>query len=79
MNTLLQVNPRGTVTLPKSVRKLLGISNSGGIIIMNLRDNDVVLQPAIAFPVEMYTDARMAEFDAADAELGKRLAKRNKK
>lgn len=79
MNTILQVNPRGTMTLPKSVRTMLGISSSGGIVMLNLRENDVVLQPAVAFPVEMYTDARIAEFDAADAELGKRLAKRIKK
>lgn len=67
------------MTLPKAVRKMLGISTGGGIVILNLRENDVVLQPAVAFPVEMYTDARIAEFDAADAELGKRLAKRIKK
>jgi len=67
------------MTLPKSVRTMLGISSSGGIVMLNLRENDVVLQPAVAFPVEMYTDARIAEFDAADAELGKRLAKRIKK
>jgi len=67
------------MTLPKAVRKMLGISNGGGIVMLNLRDNDVVLQPAVAFPVEMYTDAHIAEFDAADAELGKRLAKRGKK
>ena len=79
MNTLLHVNPRGTVTLPKSVRKLLGLSNGGGIVLVNVRESDVVLQPAVAFPVEMYTDERLAEFDAAEAELGKRLAKRGKK
>ena len=67
------------MTLPKSVRKMLGISNGGGIVMLNLRENDVLLQPAVAFPVEIYTDARIAEFDAADDELGKRLAKRGKK
>ena len=79
MNTLLHVNPRGTVTLPKSVRKLLGIPTGGGIIMVNVRESDVILQAAVAFPVEMYTDERLAEFDAAEAELGKRLAKRGKK
>ena len=67
------------MTLPKAVRKMLGISSGGGIVMLNLRENDVVLQSAMAFPVEMYTDARLADFDEADAELGKRLAKRIKK
>jgi len=44
---------------------------------VNVRENDVLLQPAVAFPVEMYSDSQIAEFDTADAELGKRLAKRS--
>lgn len=79
MNTILQVNPRGSLTLPKAVRKALGISQSGGIVMLNVRENEVVLQPTAVFPVEMYTDARVAEFDAADEELGKALAMRTKK
>jgi hypothetical protein len=30
-----------------------------------------VLHPAVAFPIELYSDARVAEFDEADAELAK--------
>ena len=65
--------------MPKAVRKALGISQSGGIVMLNVRENEVVLQPTAVFPVEMYTDARVAEFDAADEELGKALAMRTKK
>ncbi len=79
MNTIIQVNPRGSLTLPKAVRKALGIPQGGGIVMLNVRENEVVLQPTAAFPIEMYTDARVAEFDAADDELGKGLAKRIKK
>jgi hypothetical protein len=57
---------------------MLGISSGGGIVMVNVRENDVLLQPAVAFPVEMYTASRIAEFDVADAELSKRLAKRSK-
>lgn len=70
MNKILQVNPRGSLTLPKAVRKALGIPQSGGIVMLDLRKNEVVLQPTVAFPFEMYTDARVAEFDAAGDALG---------
>jgi len=77
MNTILQINARGTLTLPKFVRKALGVGG-GGVVMLDFRDNAVVLQPAVAFPIEMYTDARIAEFDEADAELGKRMAKKGR-
>jgi len=32
----------------------------------------VLLRPAAAFPVERYTKRRVAQFDAADAQLAKR-------
>jgi len=79
MNTIVQVNPRGTLTLPKAVRKALGISTGGGIVMLSMRENEVALQPTAAFPIEMYTEARVAEFDAADAELRQALATKAKK
>ena len=35
-------------------------------------------EPGVAFPIEIYTDARVAEFDAAEADLRKRLKRRAK-
>ena len=34
-----------------------------------LSGQGILLKPAVAFPVEMYSDSRIAEFDEADAEL----------
>ncbi len=39
----------------------------------NVGQDGIVLHPAVAFPIEMYTDERIAEFDAADAALAKRM------
>ena len=36
----------------------------------------IVLHPAVAFPIELYTDSRIAEFDKADAELAKHAARK---
>jgi bifunctional DNA-binding transcriptional regulator/antitoxin component of YhaV-PrlF toxin-antitoxin module len=77
MNSSLQINPSGTLTLPKVLRRDLGVAE-GCVVRVDLRNNTVVLQPAVTFPVELYTPSRMAEFDAADAELGKRLRKRKR-
>ena len=36
----------------------------------------IVPHPAVAFPIEMYSDARIAEFDDADAKLAKHVARK---
>jgi len=43
MNSFLQINPSGTLTLPKVLRKALGVAE-GGVVRVDLRNNTVVLQ-----------------------------------
>jgi len=69
MNTILKVNSRGTVTLPKALRNVLGVVN-GGTLMYSFKEGDVVLQPAVTYPVEIYTDERIAEFQEDDAAIG---------
>ncbi len=61
------------MTLPKRLRQTLGV-DKGGIVMADVTGDGVVLHPAAAFPIELYSDARVAEFDAEDAALAKALA-----
>ena len=72
MATTIQINSRGTMTLPKSLRKTLGL-DGGGIVLAEETPGGIVLKPAVAFAIEIYTDERVAEFDAADAQLADHL------
>ena len=74
---MIQVNERGTLTLPKLMRKPLGLTK-GGILLAELSEQGVLLKPSVAFPVEMYSDARVAEFDRADAELERHLRRKKR-
>lgn len=65
MKQTLLVSNRGQLTLPVSVRKRLGIKN-GGAIIMEERDNELILKPAIVLEVEMYTDEQVLAWDKTD-------------
>ncbi len=60
------------MTLPKPLRRTLGV-DKGGIVMADVTDDGIVLHPAAAFPIELYSDARIAEFDAEDAALAKHL------
>ncbi len=63
------------MTLPKPLRKALGV-DKGGVVMASIEKGGIVLHPAVAFPIELYDDERIAEFDHADAKLAKHLAKK---
>ena len=77
MNTSIQVNSRGTMTLPKALRGRLGLAK-GGVVLAEVSDDGILLRPGVTVPIELYTDARVAEFDAADAALGRHLTRKRK-
>lgn len=61
MASIININERGTLTLPKEMRKRLGIRNAGQIIAEETEDG-IMLKPGMAFPIEIYSDKRIAEF-----------------
>jgi antitoxin PrlF len=65
MRQTLIVSNRGQLTLPASLRKRFGIKD-GGAIILEERDNELVLKPAMVLEIEMYTDAQVSAWDEAD-------------
>ena len=70
METLITVNQRGALTLPKDIRKQAGIPN-GGNVRVQMTAEGVLLTPVVAYPVEIHTPERIAEFrlnNAVDAE-----------
>jgi antitoxin PrlF len=65
MRQTLIVSNRGQLTLPTNLRKRFGIKN-GGPIILEERDNELALKPAMVLEVEMYSDTQIAEWDEED-------------
>lgn len=62
MKNIININERGTLTLPKAFRKMLGISGEGQVIAEETSEG-IMLKAGAAFPIEIYTDERIAEFD----------------
>ena len=63
------------MTLPKPLRKALGVDR-GGVVMASAAKDGIVLHPAVAFPIELYSDAHIAEFDEADVELAQHLSRK---
>ena len=67
---------RGTITLPRKLRDMLGIKPDDQLIAEPTAEG-LLLRPAMTFPVETYSPGRIAEFDAAEAELASYLSTRS--
>jgi AbrB family looped-hinge helix DNA binding protein len=68
METLISVNKRGVLTLPKEVRRRIGMTE-GRPMSVRVTEEGVLLVPVVAFPVEVYTPERLAEFAEEEAKL----------
>lgn len=75
MKATLTVSKRGVVTLPAKLRRAAGICPEEPII-AETDGNGLILHPAVTLPVEIYTDERVAEFAAAEADLATTLRRR---
>ena len=61
MTKVININDRGTLTLPKEMRRRLGVSRNAQVVAEET-DEGILLRPGVTFPVELYSDARLAEF-----------------
>jgi AbrB family looped-hinge helix DNA binding protein len=70
MTGMSKVGKRGTVVIPASFRRRFGIEE-GSFVLMEDREDGVLIRPAVVIPVKIYTPERRAEFllsNAVDAE-----------
>lgn len=71
-----RVGKKGVFTIPAALRKRFGLLD-GSLIIAEEREEGILLRPAVATPVEIYSDERTAQFllsnavDAADYEAAR--------
>ena len=77
MKATLTMTSRGVVTLPAKLREALGLKADDQLIAETTPEG-LLLRPAVTLPVEIYGDKRVAEFDAAEAELEKLLRRKKK-
>lgn len=78
MKTTLTVTSRGVVTLPAKLRRALGLK-ADALLIAETTPEGLLLRPAVALPVEIYSEKRIREFDEAEAKLDDFLRRPRKK
>jgi AbrB family looped-hinge helix DNA binding protein len=62
MTKVININDRGTLTLPKELRRRLGV-NGNSQVVAEETEEGVLLRAGMTFPIEIYSEKRLAEFD----------------
>ena len=77
MTKVININDRGTLTLPKELRRRLGVAGNGQVVAEDT-DEGVLLRAGATFPVEMYSEKRLTEFNRHNEQAlaGYRLKKK---
>lgn len=82
---VVRLGKKGQVSLPAAVLRKLGLQGRATLLVEATDDGAVILRPAGVYPIELYTDERIKEFERENsipAELearAERLIKRRRK
>ena len=75
MQATLTINSRGVITLPVKLRQFMGLQTDDQLI-AETTPQGLLLRPAVTLPLEIYSPARVEEFDGLEAELAALLRPR---
>lgn len=62
---LVRLGKKGQVTIPKGILRKLAIPDEAPLVVEASADGAIILRQAVVFPIEIYSDARVAEFSEA--------------
>ncbi len=62
MTKVIAVNERGSLTLPRELREKLGVTRGGQLVVEIDANGAVLLRAGVVIPVEIYSKARIEEF-----------------
>lgn len=74
-DTIIQIGPKGTFTLPKPLRTLANLPD-GSFLKARIDLGRIILEPArmISYPVRQYTDEEIDGFLQEDKKLNPKIA-----
>jgi AbrB family looped-hinge helix DNA binding protein len=63
---LVRVGKKGQLSLPKAVLEQLGIKGEVFMVLETTPDGGILLRQAGVYPLEIYSEERLKEFEEAD-------------
>ena len=75
MPSKVTISERGVITIPAALRATYGLKANDELILEDT-EAGILLRPAISVPVELYTEARIAEFASDEDAIGRHLPRK---
>lgn len=78
---IVKVGPKGQISIPAGILRKLGIQKDTTMLAEITEDGGILLRLAVVHPIEIYSDARIREFEEEDrmsAAERKALARRKR-
>jgi AbrB family looped-hinge helix DNA binding protein len=72
---MIKLGKKGQLSLPAAMLRKMGIHGAATLLVEATDDGAVILRPAAVYPVEVYTEARMKEFEDANRHTGAEAAR----
>ncbi len=63
---IIKLGQKGQVSIPRSILRRLGLGRQTLLLVDTTPEGSIILRPATALPVELYSDARSREFARED-------------
>ncbi len=60
---LAKIGKKGQLTIPRAVLRAAGISEESRVVLEATADGAIVMRPVAVYPIEMYSDERIREFE----------------
>jgi bifunctional DNA-binding transcriptional regulator/antitoxin component of YhaV-PrlF toxin-antitoxin module len=71
----LKLGKSGQVSIPRAILRRLGIEGEQTFLVEASADGAIILRQAGVYPLEVYSDGRVREFDEADRPTPKETAR----
>ena len=63
---LAKIGKKGQLTIPRSVMRAAGIAEEAHVVLEATADGAILMRQVGIYPIEIYSDARIREFEEAD-------------
>jgi len=64
---LVKLGKKGQVTIPRAILRSIGLTGDTPLLVETTPEGAILLKPAAVYPVEIYSEQRVAEFERENA------------
>lgn len=64
---LVKLGAKGQVTIPRAILRSVGLTGDAPLLVETTPEGAILLRPAAVYPIEIYSEERVEEFERENA------------